>query len=99
MMPAAGVAKRIGGLQIAIWLLCRQNDGDPPFEGAFHLLLGGDDLRVALWIDHQRLAHGLYRLVNPGIGEDIAFVLTMRLPAERLGGFDEIIQTAFAGGE
>src|SRR6185437_175110 len=39
------------------------------------------------------------RLVDPGVGEDIAFVFAVWFAAQRFAGFDKIIEPALAGGE
>ena len=51
---------------------------------------------IALRIDHQRDAHRLDGLVDPGVGEDIALVLAVRFAAIGFAGFDEVVDSAVA---
>ena len=80
--PALAVGQGVGGLQIAVRLLGGQDLRNPVLQGGLHLLLGLDDLRVALRIDHQRDAHGLDGLMHPGVGEHVALVPAVRLAAQ-----------------
>src|SRR5260221_4148066 len=77
MVPAAGIAQGISRLQIAIGLLCRKDDGYPPFEGRLHFILCADDLRVTFRVDHKRFAHRFHGLMYPRIGEDISLMVAM----------------------
>ena len=81
-------------LQIAVGLLRGQDLGNPVFQRGAHLLVRLDDLRVALRVDHQRDAHRLHGLVHPGVGEHISLVRAVRLAAQRLAGFHEIVDPA-----
>ncbi len=47
-------------------------------------------------VDHQGDAHGLDRLVDPGIGEDIALVAGVGFAAQGLAGFDKVVDAALA---
>ena len=58
-----------------------------------------EDIGIALRVDHQRDAHRLNGLVNPGIGEDVAFVIPMRLAAQRFAGIDEVVDAALPNGQ
>ena len=84
------------GLQIAVRLLRGEDFGNPIVQRRLHFFLGGDDVRVALRVHHQREAHGLDGLMHPGVGERIADVRPVRLAAQRLAGFDEIVNAAVA---
>ena len=96
-LPAAvRLAQRERRLQVAVRLLRGQDLGNPVLQGGPHLLVRLDDLRIALRIDHQRDAHRLDRLVHPGVGEHIALVRAVRLAAQRLRRFDEVVDAARA---
>ena len=91
----AGGAEGEAGLQIAVRFLRGQDNGNPILQRVPHFLLGLEDVRVALGIHHQGQAHGLDRLMHPGVGEGIADVGFGRLAAQFLAGFDEIVDAAF----
>ena len=54
---------------------------------------------IALWIDHQRLAHRFHRLVDPGIRKNIPFMRPMRQSPQSLCCFDEIVNPALTRGK
>ena len=83
-------------MEVAVGFLGGENDGNPAVESRAHFLLGGDDFRIAFGIDHQSQAHGFDGLMNPGIGENVAFVCVVRFAAQGLGGFNEIVDAALA---
>ena len=67
-------------LQVSVRLLSGQNLGNPVLQGRPHFLMGFDNLPIPLRIDHERNAHGLHCLMNPGVGEYIALVGSMPFP-------------------
>ena len=91
---SAHSGQREGSLQVSIGLLRGQNLGNPVLKSRLHFLVCLDDIRIALRIDHERNAHGLHGLVNPGVGEDVGLVSAVRLAAQGLGGFHEVIDAA-----
>ncbi len=94
--PARRVAQRERGLEIAVRLLRGQDLRNPVLERRAHLRVRREDLGVALRIDHERDAHRLDRLVHPGVREDVALVGAVRLPGQRLGRLDEVVDAARA---
>ena len=94
--PLSAVGERVGGLQIAVRLLRGENFWDPIFKRRLHFRLRGDDFRIALRVHHERDAHGLDRLVHPGIGKNKPPLRSVWLAAQGLGGLDKIIYAAVA---
>ena len=82
-----------GRLEVPVGVLCRQDLGNPILQGFFEQLLGSQDLRVPFRVDHEGEAHGLHRLVDPCVGEDIAFVDPVRLASEGFRRFDEVVDS------
>jgi hypothetical protein len=93
---AAGAGEREGGLEVAVGFLCAEDDGDPLVEGGAHEFVGCLDFGVAVCGVAEGEADGLDGLVDPGVGEDVAFVAAVGLAAELFAGFDEVIDTAGA---
>ena len=85
------IGECVGGLQISVRFLGGENLRNPIFHRLLHLLLRLDDVRVPLRIHHQRDANGLDGLVHPRVGEHVTLLASVRLPAQRLGSFDEIV--------
>ncbi len=93
--PVFAIAQGEGGLEIAVRLLSGQNLGNPILQRRLQSLLGLDDLPVALWIDHQGHADRFDRVVDPGIGEDVAAMPAVGLAGQLVGRIDEVVDSAF----
>ncbi len=86
LVPFAPRAQRVAGLEIAVRLLGREDLGNPVLQRRLQLLLGLEDLGIALRIDHQRDADRLDGLVDPCVGKRVSNVRLVGLAAEFLGG-------------
>ena len=93
--PALPVAQRESRLDVAVGFPGGQDPGNPILKRCFHEVPGFDYFLIALWIDHEGNTDRLNRVINPGIGEHVASVRSMRLASQLVGGVNEVVDTAF----
>ena len=92
--PPLQPVQRIEGLQVTVGLLGTEDLGDPIVELLPDRGLGGDDLLVALRIEHQCQAHRLDRVVDVGVGPGGAAMADKRPAGQLVSGLREILDPA-----